>query len=388
MIERSRPARVLILFSDTGGGHRAAANALDRAIRTIEPETEITMADPLLGHGTPMVKRVVSLYSPLIRRSRAAWGAVYHSGNTAVTFAALRATLGRQVRRVLSDLFSQYDPDVVLSVHPLINQLAYKAMESTGRRRPLLIVITDLVEFHRGWAFKRADMVVVPTEAARLLCIRYRVPAARLRLLGLPVDLSFRPGAPGEREALRRRFRLDEKRFTVLVSGGGEGSGKLLAQIGALAWHPHPWQVIAVCGRNDVLRRRLQRLAFATPTLILGFVDNMAELMRCADLVVSKAGPGAIGEALASGVPIVLTGYLPGQETENVPFVLESGIGFYAPHPDELLEVVTRLAADDGAEARRMTQRAGELSRPYAALDIARECLAMAITEAPVPDHR
>ena len=371
----------MILFSDTGGGHRASARALERAIKLIDPAAEVELADPLIGQGPAVVKRVASLYSPLIRRSRTAWGAVYHSGNTAVTFAAIRATLGRQVRRVLAEILEVHDPDVVVSVHPLVNQLTYAAMKGSGRIRPLMVVVTDLVEFHRGWAFRRADMIVVPTEAARRLCVRYRVPAARLRVLGLPVDLSFRPSAPGEREALRRRFNLDEKRFTVLVSGGGEGSGKLLEQIRFLTWEPNPWQVIAVCGRNDVLRRRLQRVAFATPITVLGFVDNMADLMRCADVVVTKAGPGAIGEALATGVPIILTGYLPGQETENVPFVLDNGIGLYAPHPDELLQAVSRLAAEDGIEARRMAQRAAEVARPYAALDIARECLALARPE-------
>jgi 1,2-diacylglycerol 3-beta-galactosyltransferase len=111
---------------------------------------------------------------------------------------------------------------------------------------------------------------------------------------------------------------------------------------------------------------------------VLGFVDNMPELMRAADLLVSKAGPGAIGEALATGVPIVLTSYLPGQETENVSFVTETGIGRYAPQPDLLLETVADLTADGGRLCRQMAERASKLSYPYAALDIARQSLRLA----------
>jgi 1,2-diacylglycerol 3-beta-galactosyltransferase len=133
-----------------------------------------------------------------------------------------------------------------------------------------------------------------------------------------------------------------------------------------------------VCGRNEQLRARLSRLRFDTPTVVLGFVDTMPELLRASDLVVTKAGPGAIAEALATDVPLVLTGYLPGQETPNVDFVIESGIGTYAPRPDELLDAVQRLLAGDGTELREMAERAAEIAHPYASLDIARECLALA----------
>ena len=250
-----------------------------------------------------------------------------------------------------------------------------------------MAVVTDLVEFHRAWAFPGADLIVVPTRQAWQEVLAYGVAEERLRLLGLPVDLRFRPAAPGEREALRRRWGLSERRRTVLVMGGGEGSGNLLEQVRVLACQPHEWQVIAVCGRNEQLRHRLSRLRFGTPALVLGFVETIPELLRASDLVVTKAGPGAIAEALATEVPLVLTGYLPGQETPNVTFVTESGIGVYAPRPEQLLEAVQRLLAGDGAEVQQMAERAAEVAHPYASLDIARECLALAARHGrPEPD--
>lgn len=338
----------------------------------------MTLADPLIGEGPRVVRRLAALYSPLIQRSRPAWGVVYHGSNTRPVFAAIRAIFGTNVRRILVDLMRRHDPDVVLSVHPLLNHVGHQAIARAGRRRGLMTVITDLVEFHRGWAFPRADLVVVPTESARQACLKLRVPAERILLLGLPIDLRFRPCAPGEKAMLRRRFGLEEDRMTILVSGGGEGSGKLLQQVRALSWQPQPWQVVAVCGRNEKLRRRLARLHFGTPTLVLGFVDTMPELMRASDVVVSKAGPGAIAEALATGLPIILTGYLPGQETENVTFVEMTGIGLYAPKPELLLERIRLIEADDRRVWREMAERAAAVARPYASIDIARECLALA----------
>jgi 1,2-diacylglycerol 3-beta-galactosyltransferase len=338
----------------------------------------VETCDPLICQGRPVVRRLASLYPKIIQRSGAAWGVIYHTSNTRAAFGALRGVFGRQVRGVIEAKLKEHDPDVVLSVHPLLNHVAQAAIRRSGRRRGLMTAVTDLIELHRGWAQPEADLVVVPTEEASEVVGALGVPRDRVRALGLPVDLRFRPPAPGEKQALRRRFGLEEGRPTLLVLGGGDGSGKLLRQVRALAWGEHDWQVIAVCGRNEKLRRRLSRVRFSTPTAVLGFVDFMPALMRAADLVVTKAGPGAIAEALATGVPIVLTGYLPGQETMNVRFVTESGFGLYAPRPEELRQAVTRILAAGSGQVQDMAARAAAIARPYASLDIARECLAIA----------
>jgi len=313
----------------------------------------------------------------MIRRSRTAWGAVYHSSNTQPTFAAIRAVFGPAVRNVMAQLLEQHDPDVVLSVHPLLNHVAYQAIRKGSRPRALMTVITDLVDFHRGWTFSHADLVIAPTEGAQKVALRRRVPPDRVKLLGLPVDLRFRPPAPGEKQALRRRFGLAENRFTILVMGGAAGVGHLASQVRALALERQPWQLVVVCGRNEKLRRRLYELEALTPMLILGFVDYMPELMRACDLVVTKAGPGAIAEALATGLPLVITGFLPGQESPNVDFVVESGIGAFTPKEVDLKEEV-RVLAEGGPTWREMARRAEELAHPYASSDIARECLILA----------
>ncbi|HVH63433.1 MAG TPA: glycosyltransferase, partial [Candidatus Dormibacteraeota bacterium] len=368
---------MLILFSDTGGGHRAAARALTHALKLLDPSCVVTVADPLIGQGPALVRRLASLYSPVITRSRAAWGAVYHSSNTRATFAAIRAVFGPGVRKVVAGLLKQHDPDVVLSVHPLLNHIAHQAIRKSDRPRALMTVITDLVDFHRGWTFSHADLVVAPTEGALKLALRRRVPADRVKLLGLPVDLRFRPPAPREKQALRRRFGLDEHRFTILVMGGAAGVGNLASQVRQLALESHPWQLIVVCGRNEKLRRRLGEMELATPSLIFAFVDYMAELMRACDVVVTKAGPGAIAEALATGLPLIITGFLPGQESPNVDFVVESGVGAFAPKEEDLFDEI-RVLAEGGPTWREMSRKAEEMARPYASSDIARECLLLA----------
>ncbi len=335
----------------------------------------VAWCDPLIGEGRRLARRLTSLYPVIIKRSPPAWGAIFHASNTAPSFAAVRAALRTQVRAVLAAHLSAADPDVVVSVHPLLNHVTAGLIRTGPRRRGLMTVVTDLVDVHRGWASRDADLVVVPTAEAHAGALRRGVSPARVRLLGFPVDLRFRPAEPGEPQVLRRRLGLEEARATVLVTGGGEGSGGMLAQVRALAERPQPWQVIAVCGRNEALRRGLLAAPAATPTLALGFVDDMPELMRASDLVVGKAGPGAIAEALATGLPLVLTGYLPGQERGNVRFVVANGAGRYAPRPATLLAVVSTLLGGSRRPYREMAARAARLARPRASIEIAEACL-------------
>jgi 1,2-diacylglycerol 3-beta-galactosyltransferase len=129
-------------------------------------------------------------------------------------------------------------------------------------------------------------------------------------------------------------------------------------------------QMVVVCGRNAALRDRLQNLAYPGPVRVEGFVANMAQWMRAADCLVTKAGPGTIAEALVCGLPLVLSGYVPGQETGNVAYVLDHGVGVYKPDPVEIAATVRRWLAPGSAELARMRQRAHDLARPHAALNI------------------
>jgi hypothetical protein len=132
--------------------------------------------------------------------------------------------------------------------------------------------------------------------------------------------------------------------------------------------------VAVICGRNRFLRRRVSRLAGRAGDGRLtahGFVGNMAEWLRCADIVVGKAGPGTIAEATCCGAPLVLTSYVPGQEKGNAEFVTGAGAGVYAPRPRQLAAEIGRLRDDPDALAA-MRDASVRVGRPGAAADIAR----------------
>jgi 1,2-diacylglycerol 3-beta-galactosyltransferase len=266
-------------------------------------------------------------------------------------------------------------PGLIVAFHPMTADPAVRARQITGTQAPVITVVTDLVTAHLSWVDAAVDRVVVPSEVVAAECAKNGSPPDRYVPLGLPVAAEFcrPPLEEAQRRELKRELGLRGE-FLVVLTGGAEGSGRLRQGAAAILRQVENVDVVVICGRNRSLRRRVGRLAERTGDgrlTVQGFVGNMADWLRCADIVVGKAGPGTIAEATCCGAPLVLTSFVPGQEKGNAEFVTEAGAGVYAPRPKHLAAEVGRLRRDPAALAamRDASARAG---RPGAAVDIAR----------------
>ena len=195
------------------------------------------------------------------------------------------------------------------------------------------------------------------------------------------------PLQPDERAILRRSLGLGSSRFLVLLTGGGEGSGGIARRAVAILRRFDDIDVVAVCGHNLRLKRRLDRLAkwSGGRLMVTGFTRNMAGLLRCADLVVTKAGPGTIAEATCCGAPLLLTSHVPGQENGNTEFVVRADAGRRVPGVRRLVSEIGRLR-DDRAAVDAMRAASARLGRPAAAAQIAE--LIADLVPAGSPDSR
>ena len=200
-------------------------------------------------------------------------------------------------------------------------------------------------------------------------------PASRCHDFGLAVDRRFTelPSDPAGIAAIRERLGLRPDSFVVLVCGGADGSGGLVKHARAIAAGSLDVDVVVICGRNERARSSLSGLKTATgrSVRVLGYVDNMPEWMRASDVVVSKAGPGTIAEALCCGLPLLLVWYLPGQERGNVEWVVDIGAGRYVPRDEQLVDAVAELAAPGSEALATMRAAVKAAARPDATRRIA-----------------
>jgi 1,2-diacylglycerol 3-beta-galactosyltransferase len=404
------PLPLLFLIGDTGGGHRSAAAAVAQALEHLLPGRFVPIiCDPLRGPDVPRLLRwFAGLYGPCIRLTPWLWWLFWRASDSPRVLGAVRRTVMAPVYGSVARAAEACRPALIVAFHPMTADPAVRArgaiaeaLTTRGPAVPVATVITDLITAHRSWRDAAVDRVIVPSEEIAARCAQDGMPADRCVPLGLPVAAEFcqPPLSEAERKELKRELGLGGE-FLVVLTGGAEGSGGLRRRAAAIARRVEDVDVAVICGRNKTLKRRVSRLAQRTDRRAAnrasshpvgralrrvrragrpasahvtthGFVGNMADWLRCADIVVGKAGPGTIAEATCSGAPLVLTSFVPGQEKGNTEFVTGAGAGVYAPRPRQLAAEVGRLRRDPAALAamRAASVRAG---RPGAAADIAR----------------
>jgi 1,2-diacylglycerol 3-beta-galactosyltransferase len=368
--------RLLFLIADTGGGHRAAATAVERQMTATWPgEFEITILDPFTSAKPRVIGGTAGLYGPITRHARWLWGGLYYSTNTRPAVALLERTVLRSVTHAVTAAIDDLDPECVVSFHPLLNHISVRAVRSRTRRVPVITVITDLVDIHVAWECRDVDAVVVPSPGGLDHCRRAGIPASRCHDFGLAVDRRFTelPGDAAGIAAIRERLGLRTDSFVVLVCGGADGSGGLVKHARAIAAGSLDLDLVVICGRNERARTALAGLTTGAgrPVRVLGYVDNMPEWMRACDVVVSKAGPGTIAEALCCGLPLLLVWYLPGQERGNVEWVADIGAGRYVPRDEQLVDAVSELAEPGSQALATMRAAVKAAARPDATRRIA-----------------
>ena len=235
-----------------------------------------------------------------------------------------------------------------------------------------MTVITDWINFHQAWTDLQADCIICPSQAAYDLCRRRGIAPDRLFRAGLPIHPRYLDAIKhfSDKPSMRLQLRLRPHAPTVLLAGGGDGTEPLGKYAAALARSPLDVQVLAVCGRNRKLAERIRQENHAG-VHVFGFVENLPQLLLASDLLVTRAGPGMIAEGLVSGCPLLLTGYLPGQEEGNVQEVVSRGLGRYVPRPADLVAAVGEWFEKPAVERLEDSRRARAAADPSAAFAIA-----------------
>jgi 1,2-diacylglycerol 3-beta-galactosyltransferase len=371
------PGVILLLTADTGGGHRAAAEALQQALESRHPGRLVAVTcDPLTGADANRVLGWFCLrYGPLVRVTPWLWSLLFHATNTPVSLWILQRLLTRFASAPIAAALARHQPLAVVALHPLLATPAVAALSQSSPHPALVTVVTDLGNAHRSWWHPAVEHVVTPTADLSQQSRRLAgIAPDRCKVLGIPVREQFRrgPADPDAKAALRASLGLDAARFVVLVTAGAEGGRGMKAWTLAIISGAADVDVVAVCGRNERLRANLERLAARSRgrLIVTGFVENMADWLRSADVLVTKAGPGAIAEATSCGVPMLLAGHLPGQEVGNTEIVARAGAGRPIRGRRQLRAQIEDLQSNP-ASLDRMRAAAVRLSRPAAAAEIA-----------------
>lgn len=334
----------LFAISDTGGGHRSAAVAIGAALDHATGGTAShTIVDVLRASGVPGVRDAPSLYDILSTRWLRFYDFSFNLTNSAWRVDMITRLVWLRARRSITYELRNAQPQVVVVTHPLVNRLVCIARRAYRLPFRVITVVTDLVTLHASWTYRGVDLALAPTDEAYALMTSRGMRTERLLRTGFPVHPKFAEAA-NDQHSMRQRLGLAQDRFTVLVTGGGVGSGQLGALVRTLAAQLPQHQVLVVTGKNRALYDELKAHCRSPYFHIYGFVNNMEELMVASDVVITKAGPGTLMEALVMRRPVLVTEAVGMQERGNIDFVLNRDIGRFCPTADRIIDAVTELS--------------------------------------------
>jgi UDP-N-acetylglucosamine:LPS N-acetylglucosamine transferase len=338
------PKKVMFAISDTGGGHRSAAVSLIQALASHNC-TESTIVDVLRATDFPGLKRAPEIYDYCSKNQLWLNNLFFRNTNSVSRINALTKLVFLQSHERIKREVANTQPDAVVAIHPLVIGLLRQTRKMTGSTWPIVTVVTDLVTIHASWATPGADLYLVPTQESFNTMVDYGIPSRQIIHTGFPIHPKFLQNDLTQHQS-RQALGIESNRFTVLITGGGVGSGNMLEWITSLETNCNDKQILVITGNNKKLYDELTRRKTKSDFIhVYGFVDNMETLMSASDVIVSKAGPGTIMEGVAQKRTLIITEAVGLQETGNIEYVQKNKLGHYCPTPAEACTTINQLAA-------------------------------------------
>ncbi len=344
---------ILILTSETGGGHISLAEAL-RDLLTDAAEASVSGARALAITITDPQPRAIHLHYRLVsRHALGLWAAEYRMFDTPLRARLAQRAFAPLARRQLYALLGAVRPDLIISTYPFFSYALIETLRRHGISAPLALLLSDASRVHSTWlAERRVAAALAPTHETYQQALAAGFSPNQLHLSGWPVRQQFLCAAQmsqAERAGILTALNLDPNRFTVFLQGGGEGAAyveRAIESVRRARGASGGAQVILAAGSNQGL---LARYGGTRHLAALPFTPNIAPFMAAADVIMGKAGPNTLLEAVMLGKPFIATTYIPGQEHTNLAFIQKYGLGWVALTAERLHALLERLMSGDGA---------------------------------------
>lgn len=365
--------KILLITSDTGFGHRRAAQAVERVINDEHStDYQAVTVNPFEDPNLPdLVRSTETGYDTVVTSAASLWQLGYLASDTPTVAKAMQDVTAAAMTRIIQKMLRAHEPAAIVATFPAYHEGILRARENLGLKVPLTVVVTDLFDVHALWFHEKVDMTFVPTKPVMEQALQYKMKPERIYLSGLPVQPEIAREERSKKE-IREALGWTTDMTTVLIVGSPRSQRtavitKLLDQSNM------PLQIIALSGGLHETEVDFRRTRWKGAVHTYGFVRNLPEMMSAADFIVCKAGGLITSESLASELPIIFSEALPGQEAGNVKYVTNAGAGVWAPEPVDVLATVVSWLARGAEKLNQARDAARSISRPRAAFEIAEQ---------------
>ncbi len=373
--------KVLILSASVGAGHLRAADALEKAFVKLNAAEEVKNID-VLNYTNPLFRRLYGkAYLEMVNTMPEVLGWMYDSLDKPWQNEKRRLALDRLNTQPLIKLLKKEKPDIAVCTHFLPAEIISWLRAKEKISCPQAIVVTDF-DAHALWLCHHYEKYFVALDETRVHLEKLGIPAGKIVVSGIPIDPVF--AETKDKIEMREKYGLDKDKIVILVSAGGFGVGNIEHLLQALSEMKTPAQIVALCGRNEELKAKLEKLASeklnnqTVDFKLIGFTNAMDEYMSAADVIVGKPGGLTTSEALAKGLVFVVVNPIPGQEERNSDHLLEEGCAIKCNNLPTLAYKFDKLLSDERRFAK-MRENVSHLARPNSAENIVENLLKLSI---------
>ncbi|MCX7772421.1 MAG: hypothetical protein N2376_04835 [Clostridia bacterium] len=373
--------RILIPMIEAGGGHRMPALAVKDAIEELYPgQFQVDVIDFAKESGAHWDDKVLkgfwdwALARPELTTNL---NALLDSFNYLTRSNTVMKLLFQQFVRKGTQYILKYRPDVVFSTHFFCSSVALFARERYDFSYKIYSYMTDPVRGHNLWVNSRIEAVIAATREARDYLVKQGQPKSKLKVMPFPLNKKFFKDITLTREEILKDLGLDASLKTILATSGGQGIGDTSEYIKSIYQRGLPFNIIAVCGKNLELFSELEGLKTKsesqTKLAVLGFVDNMHELLSASDVAIAKAGASTTLEVLVKKVPPIFTHCAALHEKGNIDFCVDNQMGWFAKNEKEFDMILEDIQKTDILSRYKSNIEKNEYvqSLPYAAANLA-----------------
>ncbi len=371
--------KILVVYATAGIGHKKASLAVRDALKEIAPEdTEIKTVD-VLDYTDDFFKiAYLKFYLIMVNRLPLLWGLLYYLSDNRffdMLTSGVRKFGDMMNAKKFAEFLATWKPDVVVSTHFLASEIVSESKKRKMTDTRLITVVTDY-KLHSWWVAGLTDTYVVGSDDAKRDLLRWGVDPLRIKVLGIPAQPIFSKKL--DEKSISERIGFKQGVFTILVIGGGFGVGPIESIIRIIGGISKPVQIIAVCGHNSELVKKLESLksSIKGQLHILGFVDNVYEYMEISDILISKSGGITVAESLSKGLPMIIISPIMGQETRNSEFLTGHNAAIRLSDLSELAGVLEDLITNP-EKIKKLRDAIDTIKKPSACYDVAHLAIEM-----------
>jgi UDP-N-acetylglucosamine:LPS N-acetylglucosamine transferase len=373
--------KVLILTAGFGEGHNAAARNLRDALELASDEVKVEVLDLFESSYGSFNTLAKNAYLGVVQYAPKFWGGLYSLLDNS-TFLEKRMAGFTRLKHALGDIVHETQPDCVVSCYPVYAHVIQELYRDHSERPfRFITIVTDSITINSTWFRAPSDLYCVPNEATAKVLKKAGVPEAQIKALGFPVSHLFTepPKIPVEAPVSG-----EQRRILYVINTGKKKAGKAIDRLLEIP----DTQLTITVGRDAELKAKLmeQTQHCSDRVRILGWTNQMPQLMMSSHLIISKAGGASVQEAIAARCPMIVNQVIPGQEEGNARLITEYGLGAVAERNREVPELVREAFSHKARQWQEWRQNLAKISKPDAALRLAE--LVLAECESSDPTHK